>query len=303
MAPEGAMQVWGGNWLIFANMVKASSAGFLPKVSVTSLQREKSATTGDGASKFIISTKKTRSSRPGEAYPITFDKIVVAAPWQYAGIEAPEDLIQPAIDEIPYVQLHVTLFTSPLKLSPGFFNLPPESKAPVTVLTTLHADDKAEPGSGAAGKAGVFSISTLQIVLNPKTDQEEYLYKIFSPKVLDVSFLSRLLGVDIPDTFTGAVNADNFEPISWYYPHVFNSYPIEFPRVTFQDPVLGDGLYYTSGIESFISTMETSALMGKNVAKLIVDELAAPKAPQEAKHTTTEPGSPRFDAAPKADEL
>ena len=32
------------------------------------------------------------------------------------------------------------------------------------------------------------------------------------------------------------------------------------------------GFYYTSGIESFISTMETSALMGMNVAQLIVDD-------------------------------
>lgn len=32
------------------------------------------------------------------------------------------------------------------------------------------------------------------------------------------------------------------------------------------------GFYYTGGIESFISTMETSALMGMNVAQLIVDD-------------------------------
>ena len=32
-----------------------------------------------------------------------------------------------------------------------------------------------------------------------------------------------------------------------------------------------EGLWYTSGIERFISTMETSALMGKNVARLVVD--------------------------------
>lgn len=43
--------------------------------------------------------------------------------------------------------------------------------------------------------------------------------------------------------------------------------------MTFQDPVLADGLYYTSGMESFISTMETNALMGMNVAKLIVDDM------------------------------
>jgi prenylcysteine oxidase/farnesylcysteine lyase len=42
--------------------------------------------------------------------------------------------------------------------------------------------------------------------------------------------------------------------------------------VTFDDPELARGFYYTSGIESFISTMETSALMGMNVAQLILDD-------------------------------
>ena len=42
--------------------------------------------------------------------------------------------------------------------------------------------------------------------------------------------------------------------------------------MTFEDPELARGFYYTSGIESFISTMETSALMGMNVAQLIIDD-------------------------------
>jgi prenylcysteine oxidase/farnesylcysteine lyase len=83
--------------------------------------------------------------------------------------------------------------------------------------------------------------------------------------------------VKVPDTFTGPTEQDADEqtvkPISWYYPHVFQSYPKAFPRVTFQDPVIAEGLYYTSGMESFISTMETNALMGKNVARLIVDRM------------------------------
>ena len=57
---------------------------------------------------------------------------------------------------------------------------------------------------------------------------------------------------------------------------MWNSYPYLPPRLTFEDIRLdpgnfGGGLWYTSGIESFISTMETSSLMGMNVAKLVVD--------------------------------
>ena len=71
----------------------------------------------------------------------------------------------------------------------------------------------------------------------------------------------------------GEVQADVVKPISWYHPHVFNSYPKALPRVTFQDPIVGAGIFYTSGMESFTSTMETNALMGKNVARLIVDDI------------------------------
>lgn len=60
--------------------------------------------------------------------------------------------------------------------------------------------------------------------------------------------------------------------VSWYYHHVWKSYPFEYPRVTFEELELARGFYYTSGIESFISTMETSALMGMNVAQLVIDD-------------------------------
>lgn len=76
------------------------------------------------------------------------------------------------------------------------------------------------------------------------------------------------MGATVPSTFTGGSS-----PISWYNPHVFQAYPKATPRVTFQDPIVGWGVYYTSGMEAFISTMETAALMGKNVARLIVDDM------------------------------
>lgn len=80
--------------------------------------------------------------------------------------------------------------------------------------------------------------------------------------------------------------------LSWKYEKIWQSYPVEKPRVTFEDIMIdipssgSDGesgaergagkgsrhLYYTSGIEGFISTMETSSLMGANVARLLVDE-------------------------------
>lgn len=108
----------------------------------------------------------------------------------------------------------------------------------------------------------------------------------------DITFYSRLFGVEVPDDFIGkpAGSASGVSPISWYYPYVFWSYPKALPRVTFQDPILGPGLYYTSGMESFISTMETNALMGKNVARLIIDDVLGVPAgsdPEPPSHKVT----------------
>jgi prenylcysteine oxidase / farnesylcysteine lyase len=219
-----------------------------------------------------------------EAYPVQFDAVVIATPHQFSNISHARDLFQHPIDDIPYVTLHVTLFATTLRFDPLFFDLEPGMETPISVLTTLGEDEKPRPGGAGVGKAGFFSATLIKTVTNPKTLGTEFVYKIFSPDKVTPQFLSRLLGVDIPDTFTGSSTkkaggedepAD--EPISWYHAAVFHPYPQELPRVTFQDPILRQGLYYTSGMESFISTMETNALMGKNVARLIVDDYTGVK--------------------------
>lgn len=280
MAPEGAKAVLGGNWRIFDHMVAASGAHVALNTSVSSIALG----TKPGAKypKYLITTNPVSGS--SQEAGVAFDNVVLATPYQFAGIKAPSDVLQATIDEIPYVKLHVTLFASPFAISPEFLGLAPGSKVPTTVLTTYAPDANGTSGADGAGKAGFFSVSTLRTITNPRTGRDEVLYKIFSPAEVTPAFLSRLLGVEVPETFTtgaaakakagegeGAGEDDVVEPVSWYYPHVFHSYPKALPRVTFQDPIVGDGVYYTSGMEGFISTMETNALMGKNVARLLVD--------------------------------
>jgi len=62
-------------------------------------------------------------------------------------------------------------------------------------------------------------------------------------------------------------------PITWRHEKIWHSYPVLNPRITFENIQLDNKgkVFYTGGIESFISTMETSSLMGMNVARLIVD--------------------------------
>lgn len=272
MAPEGAKAVVGGNWQIFDRMIGASAATVALNTSVSSITLG----TKPGARypKYLLTTK---SGAEEASAGVPFDNVIIATPYQFSDIKAPEDVLQTTIDEIPYVKLHVTLFASPFPISAEFLGLKPGDNVPTTVLTTYTDAADGTSGQEGAGKTGLFSISTLRSVVNPTTGKDEYLYKIFSPMEVTPEFLSSMLGVKVPESFAGAAaregeGEETVEPVSWYYPHVFHSYPKALPRVTFQDPILGSGVYYTSGVEGFISTMETSALMGKNVARLIIDD-------------------------------
>lgn len=263
MAPEGAKAVLGGNWRIFDHMVAASGAYLKLNTAVSSVTLG----TKPGAKhpKYLITTGNSKEADSSAA----FDNVILATPYQFAGIKASSDVLQTTIDEIPYVKLHVTLFASPHTIDPAFLGLETGAKVPTTVLTTFAPTENGTSGDEGVGKTEFFSVSTLRSITNPKTGREEVLYKIFTPNVVTPEFLSSLLGAEVPASFTGGEE----QAVSWYYPHVFHSYPKAMPRVTFQDPIVGAGVYYTSGMESFISTMETSALMGKNVARLIVDDV------------------------------
>ncbi|KUI59964.1 Farnesylcysteine lyase [Cytospora mali] len=270
MAPEGAQAVAGGNWKIFDRMVAESGAQIYLNTTVSSISLGAKST--PAKPRYLINE--------GSA-GVAFDNIVLATPYQFSDIKTSGDILQTTIDEIPYVKLHVTLFSSPFQLSGEFLNLKAGAKVPTTVLTAFSKTADGDSGLEGAGKTGFFSVSTLRAITNPATGKEEYLYKIFSPMEVTSEFLSSVLGVKVPETFTGAAPAATpaadddtvvVEPVSWYHKHVFQAYPKALPRVTFQDPIVGNGVYYTSGMESFISTMETNALMGKNVARLIVDD-------------------------------
>jgi prenylcysteine oxidase/farnesylcysteine lyase len=291
LAAEGAMAIQGGNWQIFHEMVQRSGAQVVLDTAVVGI--DKASEGPSGRAQYTVQT--TSGSTPGNptTHPTTFDNIIMANPYQFSGISVGDGVLDNPIEPITYVQLHVTIFTSPSPFSPLFFDLPESETVPGMVLTTLAHGDTPTSGADGAGKAGFFSLSILGKATNPQTQQKEFVYKIFSPEVITPEFLryvvnplcffclllssgnvadsylcSRLFGTTVPSDFTGEDS-----PITWYTPHVFNSYPKTTPRVTFQDPIVGSGVYYTSGMESFISTMETNALMGKNVARLIIDEM------------------------------
>jgi prenylcysteine oxidase/farnesylcysteine lyase len=264
MATNGAMAIEGGNWRIFAHMLEASSA------TTTHLN-----TTVTTISKQVDGTYNiTTSSSTGETSTSTFDTVILAAPLQFSSLTIdPPPRHTP--DKIPYVDLHVTLFATPHELDPTAFGLTPSEKVPQFILTTLPDGENHGSNPNGVGSPGFFSISIVSNGLNPHSSpkyRSEYIYKIFSAEKPSNGLFSRILGrtVELDNNDEGEGEGDG-ENVSWIYRKLWQSYPYEYPRVTFEEMELDDGLWYTSGIESFISTMETSALMGKNVARLVVD--------------------------------
>jgi len=263
MAPEGAVAVKGGNWRLFDKMAEVGANKVHLNTSISTVTRN------SATGKFTLKASGSAST----AFE-GFDEVVIASPYQFANLSFPTSKLSHVPDVVPYVTLHVTLYTSPRLLSPAYFKLAPDSLVPLVVLTTLAEDE--EPGTKTPypGKAGFFSISMLRPIVNPESGNEEYLYKIFSARPVDVEFLSQILGInpeDRPKDLTGFKKSH----VSWIHQKEWQSYPVEYPRVSYEPVKLDLGVWYTGGMDSFISCMETNALMGMNVARLMVDEWIA----------------------------
>ncbi|MCJ1312170.1 hypothetical protein MMC25_005844 [Agyrium rufum] len=256
MATDGAIAIKGGNWRIFEGMLSSSGANVILNVSASTIDRKNNG-------KFKIISHRMAVEEVEELSD-EYETVVIAAPLQFTDLK-----ISPALEHTPdvidYVKLYVTLFTSPHQLSSHAFHMPPGSEVPHIVLTTQLPTSIHEPD--------FYSISTLRTILNPPYPFEhqgpQYLYKIFSAQPVNSSYLSTLLGFRDPKVST--ISDISKSDISWSFEKIWHSYPYLPPRVTFEESLLAPNLWYTSGIESFISTMETSSLMGMNVAKLITN--------------------------------
>lgn len=277
MATDGAVSIEGGNWQIFDGAIKASQADVRLNTTVSAIKRSNDLT-------FKIASHRTgdldsfQSSEEAE-----YDEIVLAGPLQYSGISIspPLDHIP---DEIPYVKLHVTLLSTPHRISSAYFGLQrKDARAPETILTTQPEGQRSDNSSSGVGPAGFWSISTLRTITRKAVKngeeypEQHYVYKIFSPERPSAEFIANVFDIEYNDTSSASIPRNNTNigdlpenEISWFHEKVWDPYPVLHPRVTFEETLLAPRVWYTSGIESFISTMETSALMGRNVAALIL---------------------------------
>ena len=306
MATDDAMSIRGGNWRIFDSMVKASRANVVLDTAVTSIE-----TTGRKTYAISTTSTSTSSSLDTSTSDTEHDIVVLAAPAQFSNISLPS-ILEYTPDKIPYVKLHVTLLATPHLLSPTFFNIDnsttvthqnTHSSIPSMILTTLPSSEEKSPsdlGTDGVGPTGYWSVNHLRTITashaSNALDRDLHVYKIFSPAPMNSSFISSMFNIpSSSETASLSSSGDDDDSLTtlpsahfpWKHTHTWHSYPYLFPRVTFEhirldkdqsssdrdDDVMGS-FFYTSGIESFISTMETSALMGRNVAKLITNGLA-----------------------------
>ena len=240
MATDGAMSIEGGNWRIFDGMIARSGANLALKTTVQEILHQR-----DG----LLEVRSSKSDGPAaldSEFAELFDTVVIASPLSSSNLTfSPELEHKP--DDVQYVRLHVTLFTSPHQISSGMFGS--ITTIPDVILTTLSLDN-----AGNVLDPGFYSISTLRTILNPPsgTTGSQYLYKIFSPKQLNATFISQLLGLNNTGERLTEISKKD---LTWTYEKVWNSYPYLHPRAIFDDLQLAPNVWYINGIESFISTM------------------------------------------------
>ncbi|KAL5594312.1 uncharacterized protein BROUX77_007659 [Berkeleyomyces rouxiae] len=272
--PDRAYQVRGGNWQIFDYMVSNSKATINYQTAVAEINYDpdskQDARKDNGMLIYKLKVRKTDADK-SEALPydVTFDDVVIAAPLQYTDMVLHSSMIPSDVRRIKYRKLHVTLFATSNALSPSFFNLENPEDVPDMILTTLPDAESPENDFGKTGRgpSGFYSMTRLRQAMNPKTGYYEYIWKIFSASEPSAEFMSKLLGEHVPDS-RAATNEER-SPISWYHSESFFAYPTGNPQGAIQPHIFKKGLWCTSTMETFTSSMESSALMGKNVAKLI----------------------------------
>lgn len=235
IAAENAYQVKGGNWKIFEKFISYSNSTLKLNTEVTKISKTKNAW---NVTYTDISNSDSASSN--------FDKVIIAAPLDQTDIEISGAQTPKTAD---YVTLHVTLFAVNGTLSEQYFfgNTTNKSKVPRTVLTTVLPE---KDGIGSE------SLPFFSVAVNDFIEETgDYVYKIFSPKEISDEMLQSLFPI--------------YSKISWIHRKIWKSYPKLKPISEFGNFKVDDNLWYLNIIEQFISTMETSALAGANVAALI----------------------------------
>lgn len=206
MTPDDGedMTVKGGHWTLFEEMVRSSKADILLKTTAFGLRKM------DWGGWVVAAEDNTEDD---DLNYQEFDTVILATPYQLAGLEIKGDRLQYVPDELEYAAVHVTLFKSQRKLSPDYFRL--KGEVPETILTTLGNDEfeglSGRTGTEGVGRVGFYSVTSVKRLarLIQGVIVEEFLYKLVSPGRIEEGFLNEMLGA----------SEEERGVISWIYRH------------------------------------------------------------------------------------
>ena len=210
------------------------------------------------------------ADRQPPMFEAEFDIIILTAPFASSAIHIDVPLSVPvSITEVrPYVERHVTLFSTLHRLSPVYFNQTTETVIPENILTS--------PSQLTSKKHNdIFSITVIRRVPPSGTideeDELEYVYKIISSKPISDDEIARLLGHNLDSSSTNESEEQTLYDLGVTWLHR-QAWPHAYPQFDPKPPILDNvqiapDLYYTAASEDMFSTMEMGCRMGNDVAK------------------------------------
>lgn len=249
-----ATSIEGGNTRLIERMIELSGADLHLDSRVVRIGRGHNR-------RYRLSVSRNGIEYTPDSRHAEFDAVVFAAPLQSSKIDLSGLGLESTASLVPYVETHVTHFASSAKVSPKFFDHGLNVSIPDYLLTTTspsHDPDllslrrstiRIGRGCLSGNKCSHFDTMNL--------------YRVFSRHRIEDSDLVRMIGRQLED---GPELSNH--GISWVHRQ---SWPQAFPRYNkhhrlLENIEIGPKLFYLSGAEEIVSSMEMSCRMGDNAA-------------------------------------
>lgn len=262
------VSIYQGNQRLPHRMLKISEAYIRLNTRVSRI------TTGEKRRWKVHALTTNLAETEPSTFKADFDIIILTAPFAFNGIDIdpPLSTLASTTEVRPYVERHITLFSTLYRLSPNYFNQSINTTVPENIFTAPR-----QPVS--EGGSEIFSITIVDRVPPPDSgdyvDELEYVYKIVSSKPIPDDEIARLLGhhMESPDKDSQICEPLQNLGVTWVHRQ---AWPHAYPQFNSGHPILDNieiapDLYYTAAAEEVLSTMEMGCRMGLNVAKHLYD--------------------------------
>ncbi|KAL9113235.1 MAG: hypothetical protein Q9227_002570 [Pyrenula ochraceoflavens] len=269
-----SLSVFGGNQRLPHRMLKISEAHVHLNTPVSRI------TTGEKRLWKIHFAPESQGKLHCQALEDEFDIVVLTAPFAHNHIDIdpflPTQILTAEVR--PYVERHVTLFSTLHRLSSEYFNQPANTTLPEDIFIT---PQRPVP----EGTNDIFSITIAKHVPPEGTGdyikELENVYKIISSQPVPDDEIARLLGHHIKSPSTNDQPSKSLKDIgvTWIHRQAWpNAYPqYHSANQTFDKIRIGPDLYYTSAGEEALSTMEMGCRIGYDLANHLYYSKWSPK--------------------------